>query len=192
MTRKRLPRAIMRTDAHIRAIAASDFLGNASRVLEVKPEPESFPPSSNGQLQEASPAFAEYHSTKRRRLARKIVQRHETYAALAGLFPMPIVNVTSITAIIVRMVRQLSTLYDVPFEPNRTRSAIIGIIGGTAPTGVGIATASTLALAFPGTAIAGLAVSSLAAGAITRGIGLVFLGHFEGARSPAMGFASKG
>ena len=118
---------------------------------------------------------------RRRRLARKIVQRHETYAAVGGLFPLPVVNVAGVAAIIMRMVRQLSELYGVPFERERTRSTIIGLVGGAVPTGVGTATASTLAFAVPGSAIVGLAVSAFTAGAMTRGIGLVFLEQFEDA-----------
>jgi uncharacterized protein (DUF697 family) len=83
-----------------------------------------------------------------------------------------------------RMVKQLSDLYGVPFERDRTRAIIIGIMGGAVPTGLGTVAASTLVFAVPGSALVGLAVSAVTAGALTRGIGLVFLEHFENAAMP--------
>jgi uncharacterized protein (DUF697 family) len=77
------------------------------------------------------------------------------------------------------MVKMLSNLYQVPFERDRTRSIIAGFMGGAVPTGLGVATASTLALALPGVGFVGVAVSSLAAAALTGRIGLVFVERFE-------------
>ncbi len=181
MTRKQLPRAIRRTDTELRGIAAGAILGEAAQAAAMKHEPEGLSrPAANGQV--LVPAVrAGHHAERRRRLARKIVQRHETYAAVGGLFPLPVVNVAGVAAIIMRMVRQLSELYGAPFERERTRSTIIGLVGGAVPTGVGTATASTLAFAVPGGAIVGLAVSAFTAGAMTRGIGLIFLEQFEDA-----------
>ena len=45
---------------------------------------------------------------------------------MGGCSPLPIVNVAGVTAIIVRMVKQRSDLYQVPFEQDRMRSVIIG------------------------------------------------------------------
>jgi uncharacterized protein (DUF697 family) len=77
------------------------------------------------------------------------------------------------------MVQQLSALYQVPFQRDRTRSFIVGLIGGAVPTGVGFATSSTLMWIIPGGLLAGLGVSAVTAAALTRGIGLVFVESFE-------------
>ncbi|HML08075.1 MAG TPA: YcjF family protein [Xanthobacteraceae bacterium] len=183
MTRKQLPKAIRQTDADLRAIAAGAFVGEEAQASEAEPRLEGFSrPAANDEL--PVPAVYAGYAARRRRLAQRIVDRHKTYAAVGGLFPLPIVNVAGVTAIIVRMVRQLSNLYGVPFERQRTRSTIIGLMGGAVPTGFGTATASTLAFAVPGSALVGLAVSALTAGALTRGIGLVFLEHFESVAMP--------
>jgi uncharacterized protein (DUF697 family) len=79
----------------------------------------------------------------------------------------------------VRMVKLLSALYGVPFEHDRARTLVIGLMGGTMPTGLGAVTTSTLMYVLPGSALLGLAVSSVAAAACTRGIGRVFVEHFE-------------
>jgi uncharacterized protein (DUF697 family) len=76
-------------------------------------------------------------------------------------------------------VRQLSELYQVPFQRDRTRTAIVSLIGGAAPSGFGLATSSTLMWIVPGGVLVGLGVSALAAGALTRAIGEVFVESFE-------------
>jgi uncharacterized protein (DUF697 family) len=101
------------------------------------------------------------------------------YAAMSGLFPLPIVNVAGVTTVIVRMVKQLSELYQVPFQRDRTRSMVIALMGGAVPTGLGTVTASTLAFVVPGPALFGLGVTAITAAALTRGIGLVFVESFE-------------
>jgi uncharacterized protein (DUF697 family) len=117
---------------------------------------------------------------RRRSLARAIVERHAAYAAVGGVIPVPIANVAGVTAVIVRMVKVLSGLYGVPFERDRARAMVIGLMGGTVPTGLGAVTASTLVSLIPGSALIGLGVSSIAAIACTRSIGQVFVEHFEG------------
>jgi uncharacterized protein (DUF697 family) len=191
MKRKQLPKAIMRSDDELRAIAA-----HAAADEEA---PASQPASPTGAFATEAAAFArpvandqfpvlsiyvDRYAARRRALARRIVERHKTYAAIGGLSPLPILNVAGVTAIIMRMVKQLSGLYEVPFERDRTRSLIVSLIGGAVPTGLGTATASTLAFVLPGHALVGLGVSAIAAGALTRGIGLVFLDHFESKSMP--------
>jgi uncharacterized protein (DUF697 family) len=193
MTRKPLPKAIRRPIDDLRAIAGGVTIGQAPPAPRsalshdaVEPEPAlrvSSAPIANDAIAATSPQAQQY-AAKRRAVARKIVDRHKTYAAVGGLLPLPIVNVAGVTAIILRMVKQLSDLYGVPFERDRTRSIVVGLIGGAVPTGLGVTTASTLAFAIPGPALVGLAVSAITAGAVTRGIGLVFVEHFEAGATP--------
>jgi uncharacterized protein (DUF697 family) len=77
-------------------------------------------------------------------------------------------------------VRMLSDLYGVPFERDRARAIVIGLMGGAMPTGLGAVTTSTLVYVVPGSGLIGLAVSSIAAAACTRSIGRIFVDHFEG------------
>lgn len=118
-------------------------------------------------------------AAKRRVIAARIVESHGTYAALSGLAPLPAVNIAGVAAMVMRMLKQLSRLYEVRFERDRTQSLIIAILGGAAPTGLGLATISTIGLVAPAPAFVGLAVSALTAGAMTRAIGQVFIESFE-------------
>jgi uncharacterized protein (DUF697 family) len=191
MKRKQLPKAIRRSDDELRVIAdhaAADEEAPASQPASptgaFATEAAAFArPVANDQFPVVS-IYVDRYAARRRALARRIVERHKTYAAIGGLSPLPILNVAGVTAIIMRMVKQLSGLYEVPFERDRTRSLIVSLIGGAVPTGIGTATASTLAFVLPGHALVGLGVSAIAAGALTRGIGLVFLDHFESTSMP--------
>jgi uncharacterized protein (DUF697 family) len=127
-----------------------------------------------------TPARTGFLTERRLSRAHAIVERHATYSAAGGIIPLPIANVASVTAIIVRMVKMLSKLYDVPFERNRARAIVVGMVGGAMPTGLAAVVSSTLQYLVPASALVGLAVSSIAAVASTRGIGLVFIEHFEG------------
>jgi uncharacterized protein (DUF697 family) len=182
MTRKPLPKAILQPLGNLRAAGRTTAAPRTAMPHDaVEPEPAlsvSSAPIANDPMPALSPQ-AQQLAAKRRAAARKIVARHRNYAAAGGLLPLPIVTVAGITAINLRMVKQLSDLYGVPFERDRTRAIIVGLIGGAVPTGLGVTTAATLAFAIPGPALVGLAVSAVSAGAMTRGIGAVFIEHFE-------------
>lgn len=132
-----------------------------------------------GELLAPAPVGNARDDAKRRAFAEKIVERYKLYAALGGLSPLPLMTAAGVTAVILRMIRVLCNLYQVPFERDRTKSAIVGLMGGAVPVGLGAATASTLALALPGVGFVGVAVSSLAAAATAERIGLVFIERFE-------------
>jgi uncharacterized protein (DUF697 family) len=119
-------------------------------------------------------------ATRRRSLARAIVERHANYSAVGGIIPLPILNVAGVTAIVMRMVKTLSRHYGVPYERDRARVVVIGLMGGFMPTGFAAVTTSTLAFIVPGSNLIGLAVSSVTASACTRSIGRLFVDHFEG------------
>jgi uncharacterized protein (DUF697 family) len=203
MKRKPLPKAITRSIASLRGITAGFAADEQGRVPRrpitfdaVEPEPvskNSIAPAVNATAAgggtaphrpdrnalSARPGRADPLAAQRRALAQRIVDRHRNYAALGGLVPLPAVNIASITAVNVRMVKQLSELYGAPFQRDRTRSFIVGLIGGAVPTGVGVAASSTLMWIVPGGLLWGLGASAITAGALTHGIGSVFIDSFE-------------
>jgi uncharacterized protein (DUF697 family) len=184
MTRKPLPKVIPPgTAGNLRGIATSVTADEEAPhdSHEFEPTASDFAgPPANDQFAAAS-IYPSWLAAKRCALAQKIVARHKNYAALGGLVPAPVVNIASVTAINLRMVKQLSELYGVPFQRDRTRALIVGLIGGAVPTGIGAATSSALMWIVPGGLLLGLGASAVTAGALTRGIGLVFIEHFEGA-----------
>jgi len=126
-----------------------------------------------------SRTFAETNLAKRQAQARAIVARHAAYSAVGGIVPLPVASVAGITTIIIRMVKMLSNLYGVPFERDRARAIIVGLVGGAVPTGFATVATSTLFFVVPSGALMGLVVSSFTAIACTRSIGQIFIEHFE-------------
>jgi uncharacterized protein (DUF697 family) len=208
--KKSLPKAIRTTTVDAReasagpgaseqrerlAVAATSSERLDSRPAAAKPVHASDiidePPGASAQASPASPTAlvhmapmgAGIDATRRRSQANSIVERHTAYAAVGGIIPVPIANVASITAVIVRMVKLLSDLYGIPFERDRARAIVVGLMGGAMPTGLGAVTTSTLFYIVPGSALVGLAVSSIAAVACTRSIGRIFVEHFESGSS---------
>jgi uncharacterized protein (DUF697 family) len=196
MSRKPLPKAIRRPVTNLR-----DFAADAAVEVEA-PAPAA--PAANGTSERgaaehgaAEPALAvssapiandsaplmtqeaKLAAAKRRAAAHRIVSRYKNFAALGGLVPLPVANIASVTAVNLRMVKQLSDLYQVPFQRDRTRALLVGMIGGAVPTGVGTATSATMMLVMPGGLFLGMGAAALTAGALTRAIGLVFIESFE-------------
>jgi uncharacterized protein (DUF697 family) len=159
--------------AAAKPVHASDIIDKAAGA------PAQASAASPSALVRMAPMSAGVDATQRRSQANSIVERHTAYAAVGGIIPVPIANVASITAVIVRMVKRLSDLYDIPFERDRARAIVVGLMGGAMPTGLGAVTTSTLFYIVPGSGLVGLAVSSIAAVACTRSIGRVFVEHFE-------------
>lgn len=198
MTRKQLPKVISRCSEDLRNIVDSTLANQAaspawpgmpgdaataeiaSSIASLNtatgPAPGKTKPRLNGI---GMTAPWQGLAARRRTLAQRVIDRHGAYAAVGGLAPVPIANIASVAGIIVHMVKQLSELYGIPFERDRTRSLVVGILAGAAPTGVGTAAASTLGYLLPSAALVGLGVSALIAGALTRSIGLVFIESFE-------------
>ncbi len=153
---------------------------HASATIAVVPAPPASPSLPAPAPARAAPTGPEVDPTRRRSLALAIVERHAAYAAVGGIIPVPIANVAAVTAAIVRMVKVLSGLYGVPFERDRARAIVIGLMGGIVPTGLAAVTASTLVSLVPGSGLIGLGVASISAIACTRSIGRIFVEHFEG------------
>jgi uncharacterized protein (DUF697 family) len=192
MTRKPFPKAITQPLGNLRTFgsaAAADEAparSGAQAFETIEPEPAlavSSAPIAND-LTGAAAVLSGPLAAKRRALARKIVARYKNFAALGGLVPVPVANIASVTAINLRMVQKLSALYEVPFQRDRTRALLVGLIGGAVPTGVGTATSTTLMFIMPGGLLLGLGAAALTAGALTRGIGLIFIESFEGVAKP--------
>ncbi len=201
MSRKKLPSALRHTMDGLREAAAGN--GNASPRTpvgmmassqlagETSAAPVSDPAHDAIETRRTPPVSgtttpgratsmsAGVDPAKRRAQARAIVERHATYSAVGGILPLPIASVAGITTIIIRMVKMLSNLYGVPFERDRARAIVVGLVGGATPTGFAVVTTSTLFFAVPSGALIGTVVSAVSAIACTRSIGRVFIEHFE-------------
>jgi uncharacterized protein (DUF697 family) len=169
MNKKRLPRAVLRTAEEMREAAASAAAATSDNVITMTPKPDAPAP-----VAVLDPALA-----LRRRKAIAIVERYANGSTIGGAIPVPMVNAVAITALMVRMVKALSELYGMPFERNRTRAIVVGLMGGALPTGFATIATSTLSYFVPGLNLFGLAVASVTSGAYARSIGQLYIEHFE-------------
>ena len=160
----------------IRYFCAKCLAVSARRDPTAASDPRADPaiPSANIASGDPNPA-----ATLRHRKAVAIVERYANYSAVGGAIPLPLANAAAITALLVRMVKVLSELYGAPFERNRARSIVIGLMGGALPTGFATIATSSLTYIVPGLNLVGLAISSITSGAYARSIGQLFIEHFE-------------
>ena len=203
MNKKNLPKAIRQTADDMREAAAGvgaaewreagpadprEWSGRGAaashpdpvdNVIEIAPKPAVASAHVADAVPPPAPASGAIDAARRLSLAQKIVERHAAYSAVGGIIPLPLANVASVTTLIVRMVKVLSDHYGVPFERDRARAIVIGLMGGAMPTGFGVVTTTSLLHLVPGANLIGLAVCSVTAAACTRSIGRIFVEHFE-------------
>jgi uncharacterized protein (DUF697 family) len=181
MNKKKFPKAVLLTADQMREAgrAAAPKSTAPDNVIEMMPKAEA---ASTVAVPQAAPTDAV--AALRRRKARAIVERYANLSAVGGAIPLPLVNATAITALLMRMVKSLSTLYDVPFERNRTRAIVIALMGGALPTGFSTIATSSLSYFVPGLNLLGLAVSSVTSAAYARSIGQLYIEHFENGAAP--------
>jgi uncharacterized protein (DUF697 family) len=111
--------------------------------------------------------------------ATDISKRYATYAAGAAVIPVPIVDLAGVIALQVKLVSELSKLYEVPFKENRAKGAIISLLASVIPAQLGVAAASLVKLIPIVGQLLGAATAPAFAGAATYAVGRVFTKHFE-------------
>lgn len=178
---KKLPKALVpslsraedgeRVERASESPAAVGFVGTPNKAKQVFMAANDVAATSNHKA-------GEWRAVHRSR-ATRIVERHANLAALGGGIPLALLSVAGVTAINLRMLKQLSTHYGVPFEREKARMIVVGLTGGCMPTGLATATTSALSFVVPAAALFGLAVCSVAASVCTRSIGRMFVDLFE-------------
>ena len=110
--------------------------------------------------------------------ARKLVERFSLYSGVAGLLPVPVVDVAAVGGVQLQMLRRISQLYNVPFSKNRGKAIVASLAGTMIPASTGLGVAS-MAKSVPvaGTAIGAMTAPALSVGA-TYVIGMAFVEHF--------------
>jgi uncharacterized protein (DUF697 family) len=123
----------------------------------------------------ATPASTE----TREELASKLVDRFAIWSGVAGLVPLPIIDVVAVGGLQVQMLRRLSQIYDIDFSENRGKSLIAALAGSMIPATSGMGAASAMkAIPILGLLASAFVMPALSAGA-TYAIGKAFVQHFE-------------
>jgi len=69
----------------------------------------------------------------------EIINRHSLYAAGAGLIPIPLIDLASISAVQYKMIKKLAAQYDhVTFDTQKAKSVIAALMGGISSFELGL------------------------------------------------------
>jgi uncharacterized protein (DUF697 family) len=111
--------------------------------------------------------------------ADRIIKLYCRWAAGAGLIPLPYIDLAAILGVQMKMLSDMSKLYDIPFSANAGKSAASALLVTVLPSGFA-ASAGSLVKMVPGIGtLLGAAVAPAAGFAATYAIGKVFKQHFE-------------
>jgi uncharacterized protein (DUF697 family) len=117
---------------------------------------------------------------QRQERAEAIVRRNIYWGVGAGAIPVPLLDFAAITGVQIKMLKQLSSEYDVPFLENKVKNIVGSLVSASLSVGTGTALVFSVLKVIPFIGSAAGAVSvSIAAGAITYATGKVFIQHFE-------------
>src|SRR5260370_32819431 len=111
--------------------------------------------------------------------ASRIIGQNVLWAAGGGVIPFPLMDMIAVTVVELKMLKELSALYEVPFKEDQVKSVLVSLLAGLGAPALGTALTVSLVKSVPvaGFASAFLAVPSLAA-AFTYAGGKVFVRHF--------------
>src|ERR1700751_1757979 len=98
-------------------------------------------------------------------LADRIVRRNMLWAAGGGLIPFPILDIVAITAVELKMLKELAALYDVPFREDQVKSILVSLMAGLGAPALGAVISVSLLKSVPilGTVSGYIAVPGAAA-----------------------------
>src|SRR5262249_9127641 len=87
---------------------------------------------------------AQMTQQERAEAATKLVERFSLWSGVAGLIPLPIVDVAVVAGLQLQLLRRLSKLYGVAFSDNLGKSIIASLMGSMIPASSGMGVASAL------------------------------------------------
>jgi uncharacterized protein (DUF697 family) len=100
------------------------------------------------------------------------------WSGVAGLLPVPIVDLAAVAGVQLQMLRRLSQIYDVPFSKNRGKAIVASFAGTMIPASTGLGMTSLMkTVPVAGTAVGALTMPAVSVGA-TYVIGMAFIEHF--------------
>ena len=117
---------------------------------------------------------------EREKQALKTVKNHMWWSMGAGLIPVPFVDLVAVSGVQLKMIAEISKIYDIPFQESRGKAAIGALIGYIVPGAMSFGMVGSLLKAVP---LVGVLVGApsmvLFCGASAWALGKVFIQHFE-------------
>lgn len=154
----------------------------AEAKAEPKAEPKAAPKAETkgGEQPRSAAAPKPVDSISRVGRAEAIIRRNMLWALGAGVVPVPIVDLVAVTGVQVKMLSELSSLYEVSFREDLAKKLIGSLVSGALGVSTGVVIGGSLAKLIPvvGTAF-GIVSTPILSGAATRALGKVFVMHLE-------------
>lgn len=112
--------------------------------------------------------------------AMEIVRRNMLWSAGAGVIPVPLLEFAAITAVEVKLIKELADHYGQPYRKDLAKGVALSLIGslGSVTLGKMVALSSLRIIPVLGPVVAVAALPGVAA-AITYAVGKVCISHFE-------------
>lgn len=112
--------------------------------------------------------------------AHEVIQRNTFWALGAGVLPLPLFDLAAITAVQLKMLRDLSKVYDVPFSQGIVRKAVTSLLVGVGGVGLGSVIGLSLLKFVPvvGTSLGAVSIPVVSA-MLTRAVGRTYVLHLE-------------
>ena len=113
-------------------------------------------------------------------IAHKIVKRYMFWSAGAALVPVPVADLIAVSGVQLKMLADISKVYNIPFEKSRVQAVVGSLIGYILPYTFSVGLIGSLLKAIPGVGVlVGVPSFALFAAAYTWALGRVFITHFE-------------
>lgn len=110
----------------------------------------------------------------------KLVKKYMLWTLGAGAIPIPFVDFAAVTGVQIKMLKDLSEHYNIPFNQNAGKSVTASLLGSISASTLKASIFGSLLKAVPvAGSILGAASMSLFSTAACYAIGKVFIQHFE-------------
>jgi uncharacterized protein (DUF697 family) len=123
-------------------------------------------------------AVVEDADQKKLDLTHDIVKKYMWWSMGAGLIPIPLVDIATVSGVQLKMLNELSKVYEVKFSQNAGKSIISALIGGISADALSKSYITSVLKSIPVIGILGSVSMPIYSGATTWAIGKVFIQHF--------------
>jgi len=113
-------------------------------------------------------------------LSNDLVKKYMWWSMGAGLIPVPLVDIAAVSAVQLKMIKDMSDIYGVKFSENKGKSILSALLGSIVPNSLARGGVGSILKMLPvvGTIMGGVSMS-LFSGASTYAVGKAFVQHFE-------------
>ena len=112
--------------------------------------------------------------------AMRLVHRYVGISAVAGLNPIPVLDVTVLGGVHVSLIKALTEYYGREFSEHAARNILIAIAATLVPGAIGSILGRRILTALPFiTPGGGMGTMAMFSAAVSYGLGMMFIRHFE-------------